>query len=184
MVNPFSTKFWASGTIPFLFSESGESINSLLEKIRRQPTCQIVGPHGSGKSTLLLELFKRFGASGKNVRYLFFNDQNRSLPADLTFPMNLIILADGYEQLRFWDQTRLLFQAKRLIFTTHYSVLFVPVLYRTKPQFSVFVQIVRQIVPDSPPEESVLREAFERSHGNFRSAFFELYNHWEQQCTE
>jgi len=64
--------------------------------------------------------------------------------------------------------------------TTHRPVWFIPILYRTTPQFSVFVQIVRQMVSESP-EEPVLRAVYERSGGNFRTAFFGLYDQWEKQ---
>jgi 7-cyano-7-deazaguanine synthase len=181
--NPFSTKFWASGTIPFLFSQRSENFDTLLEKMRHHPICQIVGPHGSGKSTLLLELLKRYeknkdGITKDNVRYLFFNDQQRHVPGDLTF-RDSFFFVDGFEQLPITDQLRFLFRSKRLILTAHRPVWFVPVLYRTQPQFSVFVEIVRQLATDSP-EESVLRTVYERSGGNFRNAFFELYDQWER----
>ena len=180
MTNPFSTTFWASGTIPFQFSEQNENMATLLEKARRHPICQIVGPHGSGKSTLLLEFMKRYGAIGNHVRYLFFNDQNRHLPDDLTFHKHQILLVDGFEQLPIKDRLGLLFRSKRLILTVHRSIWFVPVLYRTQPQFSVFVQLVRQLAPESS-EESILRTVYEQSGGNFRSAFFELYDRWEKK---
>jgi len=175
MINPFSTKFWTAGAIPFQFSQPGESIDVLLEKMQRHPVCQIVGPHGSGKSTLLLELRKRYEASGENVRHLFFNDQQRHIPEEITFREDITFFVDGFEQLRFRDQCRLLFQSERLMMTRHRPIWFVPILYRTKPQFSIFVQIVGQMVPN-PPEESVLRQVYERSGGNFRNAFFELYD--------
>jgi len=231
MVNPFSTKFWASGVIPFQFSEPGESIDALLDKARQHPVCQIVGPHGSGKSTLLLELRKQYEASGENIRYLFFNDQHRHIPDDIyryrtssktgrfrdettsscrtplrgrgiipllwrgrgglfqndpivarygmTFRENLTLFVDGFEQLSLFNRFRLLFWSKRrstrLILTVHRPVWFIPTLYRTKPQFSVFVQLVRQMTPN-PPEESILRAVYEHSGGNFRDAFFKLYD--------
>lgn len=178
MENPFSTKFWASGTIPFLFSKRSENIETLLEKMRQHPICQIVGPHGSGKSTLLLCLLKRYGENGELVRYLFFNEQNRHLPDDLTYRKNQVLLIDGFEQLPFKDRLGLLCRSRRLVLTVHYPVWFVPVLYRTQPQFSMFVQIVQQIAPGLL-EESVLRTVYERSGGNFRNAFFELYDRWE-----
>ena len=178
MINPFSTKFWASGAIPFQFAEPEENIGVLLERTQQNPICQIIGPHGSGKSTLLLQLRKRYEESGEKIRYLFFNDQHRRLPGDIAFQEDLTFFADGFEQLRFRDQCRLLWRSERLILTLHRPVWFVPVLYRTRPQFSTFIQIVRQMVPN-PPEESILRAVYEHSGGNFRSAFFELYDRWE-----
>jgi len=175
MVNPFSTKFWASGIIPFQFSETGESVAGLLSKARRHPVCQIVGPHGSGKSTLLWELLKCCETSGENVRYFFFNGQQRRIPRDVSFQEDQFFFVDGFEQLSWCQQLWLRFRAKRLILTVHRPVWCVPILYRTKPQFSVFVRIVRQLV-SNPPEESVLQTVYERSAGNFRNAFFELYD--------
>ena len=179
MLNPFATTFWASGTIPFQFTKQNENIETVLVKAQQHPICQIVGPHGSGKSTLLLEFLKQYGTSGKHVRYLFFNDQNRHLPNDLVFSKNQILLADGFEQLSIKNQLCLLFRSKRLIITVHRPVWFVPVLYRTQPHFSIFVQLVRKMDPHSP-QEPVLREVYERSGGNFRSAFFALYDLWEK----
>jgi hypothetical protein len=46
----------------------------------------------------------------------------------------------------------------------------------------VFVQLVRQLTP-SPPEETALRLIFDRNSGNFRNAFFELYDQWELNDT-
>jgi len=196
MTNPFSTKFWASGAIPFLFSEPGERLDTLLEKAGRHPICQIVGPHGSGKSTLLLELRKGYEKEGEEVRYLFFNNNQQQQaqqqppvsdwqnPGDALFratPFRATqtLLVDGFEQLSLFNRFRLLFQAKRLtkrlILTVHRPVWFIPILYRTEPQFSTFVQVVRQIVPN-PPEESILRTVYDHSGGNFRDAFFELYD--------
>ena len=175
MVNPFSTKFWTSGAIPFQFSEPGESIDLLLARTRQHPVCQIVGAHGSGKSTLLLELLKRYTENGEQVGYLFFNDQQRHIPDGITFEKERTLFVDGFEQLSPLAQLWLRFRAKRLILTVHRPLWFVPVLYRTQPQFSVFAGIVRQMVPN-PPEESVLQAVYDRSGGNFRNAFFELYD--------
>ena len=182
MVNPFSTRFWVSGVLPFQFAEHGETIDSLLEKSQRYSICQIVGPHGSGKSTLLLQLLKRYEESGESVRLLLFNDQHRCLPDDLMFSKNQILFADGFEQLPLLRQFWLRVRSKRLILTCHRAVRFVPILYRTQPQFSVFVQIVRQIVSDAL-DESALQVVYERSGGNFRTAFFELYDQWEKRNT-
>jgi energy-coupling factor transporter ATP-binding protein EcfA2 len=185
MTNPFSTKFWASGAIPYQFSECSETtdtetLDTLLEQADRHRVCQIVGPHGSGKSTLLLCLRKRYETQGNNVRYLCFNDQQRHLPNDFPFPQKQILLVDGYEQLPLLARLKLRFRATRLILTVHRPVWLVPILYRTEPHFSIFAQLVRQLVTESP-EESTLRAAYDRSGGNFRNAFFELYDQWEMR---
>ena len=178
--NPFSTHCWSAGTLPFLCSEDNESVASLLKKSLQLPVCQIVGTHGSGKSTLLLELLKQYKSRSKGVRfdYLFFNDQHRQIPHDLTFQANQIFFVDGVEQLSFWNRFWLLSRMRRVIFTVHDPVWFVPVLYQTQPQFSIFVRLVRRLSPDFL-EEPMLRQIYDRSAGNFRRAFFELYDYWE-----
>ena len=178
-INPFSTKFWLPGVFPFQFSESEETVETLLEKSQRFPICQIVGSHGTGKSTLLLELLKRYEESGENVRYLFFNEQQRCVPHDLPPKKDHLFFIDGIEQLSYWNQGRLLLRSKRSIVTAHYPIWFIPTLYQTKPQFSVFAKLVRQMRTNLP-NESTLRDVYDRSGGNFRNAFFELYDQWER----
>jgi len=191
MLNPFSTKFWSAGMIPFQFLEQEEhsekkpavkNLEALLSAAQAHRVCQIVGPHGSGKSALLQTLIKQYEKNGENVRYLLFNEEQRHLPDGFTFPENQLLIVDGFEQLLFRERLSLLLRSKRLIVTVHRPVWFVPVLYRTQPEFSIFVQLTRQLVPD-PPEESILRAVYDRSGGNFRTAFFELYDYWEE-CTE
>ena len=179
MLNPFSTKFWSPGTLPFLFSERRETLDTLLAKSQRLPICQIVGPHGTGKSTLLLELMKRYEKNGANVWYLFFNDQQRHIPHDLPSQKNHIFFVDGLEQLSCLNQGRLLLRLKHSIVTAHRPVWSIPVLYQTKSQFSIFIQLVRKMLPN-PPDESTLRDVYDRSGGNVRNAFFELYDQWEK----
>lgn len=181
--NPFATKFWASGAIPFRFTEHHDNLDVLLRRIQHQRHCQIIGPHGSGKSTLLLTLWKQCNKEGNSAQLFFFNDQRRRLPDVLHFQKGQILFADGFEQLRIRDRLRLIHHTQRLIVTVHRPVWFVPILYRTVPQFSVFVQIVRQQISDILTE-SELRAVFERSGGNFRSAFFELYDQWEKRYNE
>ena len=154
-------------------------MDSLLEKTRRHPICQIVGPHGSGKSTLLLGLLKCYEEKRENVRHLFFNDQHRQIPGALFLQKNQMFFIDGIEQLAYWNRCRLLCRARRSIVTVHEPLWFIPILYRTEPQFSVFVQLVRELSPKLPGE-SVLRAVYDRSAGNFRNAFFELYDQWEE----
>ena len=178
MSNPFSANFLSPGVLPFYFSQPGVNLSALLKQSLKQPVCQIVGPHGSGKSTLLLELLKLYKTKGAHVAYLFFNDRHRQIPADFTPLKDHVYFVDGVEQLSIWKRFRLLTRMQRVIFTVHSPIWLVPILYRTQPLFSVFVQLARHLTPDCP-EESVLQEVYARNDGNFRNAFFELYDFWE-----
>ncbi|MCL2005264.1 MAG: hypothetical protein FWG73_03770 [Planctomycetaceae bacterium] len=178
MTNPFSTKFWTAGTLPFRFPEETQNIDTLLEQFQQYRMCQIVGPHGSGKSTLLSWIAKRLEQRGEGVQCLLFNEQHRQIPRDVVFSQD-ILLVDGFEQLQLLDRVRLFFGAKRMLLIVHRPIWFVPILFRTQPQFAVFEQIVQQLQPDV--SEEYLRAVYVRSGGNFRSAFFELYDYWEEQ---
>jgi hypothetical protein len=178
--NPFSTKFWTAGTISFRFSEPGVSADSLLAKAEKFSVCQIAGPHGSGKSALLLSMLNQYKEreNPAEYQYLLFNEQNRKLPVIQKEWRQKTLFVDGFEQLPLHHRLRLRYFSKRMILTVHKPLRFIPVLYRTIPQFSIFAEIVRQISP-VPPAETVLREVFEKSGGNFRNAFFDLYDRWE-----
>ena len=170
--------------IPFQFSEESgegrerENIDTLVEKTRRHHIYQIAGPHGSGKSTLLLTLMNRYKDNGENVRHFVFNDQHREIPGDLTSQADQTFFIDGIEKLSYWKVFRLVTRLQRVIMTVHCPLSVLPVIYHTQPQFSTFVRIVRQLAPEMA-EETILREVYDRSGGNFRTAFFELYDFWE-----
>ena len=183
--NPFSTKFWIPGRIPYRFAEGGDC-ESLIEKVRRlSGMTQIVGPHGSGKTTLLECLVGRYRELGIETRRVTLNDRCRMLPNDFIPPGNAtdaVFLLDGYEQLTFADRCRLRFKAWNrtggLILTTHRPACLIPVLYRTAVRFEEFREFVFHLLKDSPIsfDEKTLQDVFHRAHGNVRTAFFELYD--------
>ncbi len=198
-VNPFSTKFWTPGTLPFEFDDDKVDAESLLERFfamqNRHGIAQIVGPHGSGKSTLLASLGRAFRIRHFNVIQMTLHDRQRSLSPDFRPPgcrrnavdRNIVFFLDGYEQLSLWMQTvvrlRCWNRAAGLILTTHTPApgIFggrIPILYRTVPRLDRFQNIVRRLTAgtDFSVDEKTPTEIFHRHHGNFRNAFFELYD--------
>jgi hypothetical protein len=202
LANPFSTKFWTQGTLPYQFVEKDLDIRILTEqKIKYGSVMQIVGSHGSGKSTLLQTLLRHLEQQHFLIRLEVLNDRRSQLPPDflpIRHDQRIFYMIDGYEQLSFWEQIRLRFQNWRLtgglLLTTHKPVLGIRVLYRTTSRFELFVKLVQELTKvysatnsaTNPAtnsathslifETTVLREVYCRSGGNFRTAFFELYD--------
>lgn len=196
-VNPFSTKFWTPGTIPFQFSEESKEddetkwdINVLIEqKINYGSIMQIVGSHGSGKSTLLRTLLQHLEQQHFVIRLEELNDRRHKLLPDFLpvgHDRKMFYMIDGYEQLSFWERFRLRFQkwdlTGGLLLTTHKPVFGIPILYRTTPQFELFIKLVRELTKTYSATYShsfgttELYEIYHRAGGNFRTAFFELYD--------
>jgi len=182
--NPFSTKFWTPGAIPFRFSAEDWSTRTdgeqLVAAFERYGGGQIVGPHGSGKTTLIESLKRVFQQNGYDVRHAMLNDRNRRLPDNFaTEPLRepFVRIIDGFEQFTFWK--RLLFQRRfpgRFLIATHRPVGRLPVLYRTAPRLDVFTELVRHLAGKEPFADDELRRLFETARGNFRDAFLTLYD--------
>ncbi|GHT20952.1 hypothetical protein FACS189419_01070 [Planctomycetales bacterium] len=175
--NPFETRFWQPGQIDYHFPEPDITAESLFEKIRRQRICQIAGQHGSGKSALLQTLARCCRNKKQAVRYVLLNERNRTLPGDLLPGEEPLVLFDGFEQLSFLRQCgfRFRFRNAFYVITTHRQIAGIPVLYRTQPVFEIFYQLVAGLTRQKP-DKNFLRQVFQNSGGNFRSAFFELYD--------
>ena len=183
MTNPFATKFWLPGTKTFQFPNQNENTDALWQQAQQYRICQIVGPHGSGKSTLLAALMQNGKKEHENILSLTFNEQRQRIPKGLTFHNGQILFVDGFEQLPLYDRLTLFFRSRKLLLTVHQPVWFIPVLYRAQPHFHIFEHIVLQMIPHESDaakwNTSLLREVYERAGGNFRNAFFELYDLWE-----
>lgn len=199
-VNPFSTRFWIPGTIPFRFGRPEESVDRLLRRIseescgsKNRRVFQIVGPHGSGKSTLVESLKRRLEESGRPIRHAVLNDEKRRLPPEFIpcrVDPSTVFFLDGYEQLgvfdrfRFW--TRPWKKTGGLILTSHRPLARIPVLYRTSTDFNLFEKLVGVILAETSFsfDRSDLADVFSRSGGNLRSAFFELYDLFPEKETD
>jgi ABC-type dipeptide/oligopeptide/nickel transport system ATPase component len=198
--NPFSTKFWTPGAIPYLFDEKEElDMNVLIgQKLGLGLVMQIVGSHGSGKSTLLRTIMQFLEQQHFTIRLEALNDRQHKLSPDflpIRHDKRMFYMVDGYEQLSLWEQFRLRLQnwslTGGLLLTTHKPVLGIRVLYKTTPKFELFVKLVQELTKTSPAIYSdslsfgttsfsfgttELREIYQRANGNFRTAFFELYD--------
>lgn len=182
--NPFATRFWSPGILPFEF-EDGFDLESLVKTVLSTPIVQIVGPHGSGKSTLLKSLVRYFERKNIVVKEAFLNDRQLKLPNDfLPHPetRNTVFFLDGYEQLslkkRFLLRIHPWQKTVGLVLTTHRPACLIPVLYRTETRFERFRNMVKRLLSGSSfsLSEANLQDIFKRSKGNFRTAFFMLYD--------
>lgn len=147
--NPFATRFFTPGAIPFYFG--AVSMDSLVEQIiqraspsgteesslpqtgsnqnQRGQCFAIVGPHGTGKSTLLAQLEQALLEIHPNSRCgsLFLNtktpSRQRIVRSLNLLRANSICLIDGFEQIPTWGQSVCVWTAKnlrrKLIVTTH-----------------------------------------------------------------
>jgi ABC-type dipeptide/oligopeptide/nickel transport system ATPase component len=200
-VNPFSTKFWTPGTIPYQFDEQEElDIHTLIgQKFEQGLVMQIVGSHGSGKSTLLRTIMRYLEQQHFTIRFEVLNDRQRKLSPNflpIRHDKKIFYMIDGYEQLSLWEQFRLRFQnwslTGGLLLTTHKPVLGIRVLYKTTSRFELFVKLVQELTKTSPATYSdsssfritELREIYQRANGNFRTAFFELYDIVQEKESE
>lgn len=182
--NPFATRFWTPGALPFEL-ENGLYLESLAETVLSKSLVQIVGPHGSGKSTLLKSLARYFVQNQFVVNEAFLNDRQKKLSNDFfphTESTHTVFLLDGYEQLSFQKRFLLRIQPWQktagFVLTTHRPAWHVPVLYRTEARFERFRAIVGKLSAGLtfPQDDAVLHDIFEQSGGNFRTAFFMLYD--------
>ena len=160
--NPFSTRRVRPGSLPFVFPAGVDA------DAARGPTArannwrgEIIGPHGSGKSTLLATLIPYLVAAGREPLLVTLHDGERSLAAHRAAlaaaePRSIVII-DGYEQLAFWNKTRLRWRCRRrnhgLIVTAHQSMGF-PHLATTSIDAPTAAAVFRLLVPTPGPVTS------------------------------
>jgi hypothetical protein len=189
--NPFSTKFWTPGALPFEFDDETITPQTFVQRFfslaKRSRMAQIVGPHGSGKTTLLAALEQVFMSLHIPVIQATLHEGERKLPANFKVDgnnRNTVFFLDGYEQLSFFSQLKLRFQpwhrTSGLLLTTHTPARGIPVLYEMAPSFVRLQKIVHSLTRGTSftVDDQRLQDVFVRHHGNFRNVFFELYDEW------
>jgi len=185
--NPFSTRNVRPGAIAFVFP-AGHDAESLVEQLAASGwSGAIVGPHGTGKSTLLATLIPAIKAAGRQVIRYELHDGQRKLPSSPALPHgmpNAVIAVDGYEQLSWWNRTRLRRQCRQqgwgLLVTTHEEI-DLPTLFRTSVDEQLAGRLVQAMLPpgDTTISEADVTAALSKHRGNLREALFELYDLYE-----
>lgn len=187
LTNPFSTKYWTPGAIPYRFEEECR-LDRLIETAARLRLVQIVGPHGTGKTTLLESLEVHARRRGLAVVRATLSDRGRRLPDPFLQEMQgpdrtrTLFMVDGYEQLSLLGRLSLRRTCWKktagLILTCHRPARFVPVLHRTFPDPKLFRELVAILTEQEsfPIDEETVNTIFRQSGGNFREAFFRLYD--------
>jgi len=187
--NPFSTRFVRPGALAFLFPD-GVTAEQLIERLERSGwRGEIVGPHGSGKSTLLAALLPLVTACGWEIQRYDLHDGQRWLPrgwqARISATPTLLVI-DGYEQLGHLERWRVRRAMKGphrgLLVTAHESV-GLPRLWTTTVDADRAQALLARLLPPGCTSISAtdLADALERHPTDLRSAWFALYDLYEQR---
>lgn len=197
-INPFSTRYYRPGTIPYMFASGTENespaklFDRFLEAGRKG---QLVGKEGTGKSTLLRELESVARRLDYEVIHVQLREDSRRMPPGwwrTTGPCpaeERILFLDGAEQLG-----RLAFLLLRLrcralgiglLITTHHP-LGLPALRQHAVDEEQAREITRRVLaacPSAPPlvAPEEITVALKRSAGNMREALFVLYDLYEER---
>ncbi len=187
----------------------GLSVDEIVERFcnRLGRRGVIVGPHGSGKSTLLEHAAPRLGqvalrqySDGRVLRgaadgellwlSLRRSSQTLRLHKDL-WETGMLIVIDGFEQLSFATRWKVIWQTRSkqmgLLATSHRDC-GLPVLVRTKADFSLFSELVRELIERAGggfrPSSVRMKQIFLESRGNMREAFMRLYDEFQRTQRE
>lgn len=161
----------------------------------------IVGPHGSGKTTLLHTVtgHPRLSAAvilqigrpplpriSQLTRQADRFERSESLVWSQVLPMlssERPLVIDGWDVWHAPQRWIRRFQIQRrsvaVLATSHRPGPW-PTLLQTAPSLDVFRDWVRMQLPEHPVPESLVAQVFEMRQGNFREAWFELYDAYER----
>ncbi len=148
----------------------------------------IVGPHGSGKTTLMEDFRDRLAACGETVRFARLNDETHAaafhkvLREAKAWRPGTILFLDGGEWVSRWNRRRLYntTRALRGILVSAHRDCGLPVIYRTRPQFHVLLEIAQTLQERPLPgaETARLHERFAALQGNIRDVIRSCYDDW------
>jgi hypothetical protein len=190
--NPFATCWTRPGALPFRFAE-GHSAAGLVAKLAAHAwRGEIIGPHGSGKSTLLAALKPALVAAGCRVHAISLREGERRLPRSAwdwlaieSRGQRVLVIVDGYEQLRWWERAKLMRRADAvgvgLVVSSHEPT-GLPTLVRLAPDRELIEQLVSALCARAPTGVTAADVAASHAcHGaNVREIFFALYDRHER----
>lgn len=153
-----------------------------LKKLRYRAA--IVGPHGHGKTTLLDALEPRLQECGWSTHRLRLNTSCRHLSPQewrtvSTLDTSDILLLDGFEQLGLLQQKKIMKLTQRaggLVVTSHHAR-FLPTLYQCRTSPQLLRNLIEELEPKCPLNQTAVNALFQRHKGNVRNALRELYDH-------
>jgi energy-coupling factor transporter ATP-binding protein EcfA2 len=211
--NPFATCWTKPGAIRFRF-DAGQSAEHLVARLASQYWVgAIIGPHGSGKSTLMETLKPALIARGCQIHSITLRGGQRRLPTDFLIdcqmliekqyhdaeqsaqadptpqPWRLLVVVDGFEQLRWLERARLRWFCRRrnagLLVTSHRRIGIRP-LIRLSPGQKLIEQLVANLCSEVSTGVTALDVAASNArHGsNVREILFDLYDRHERLRTE
>ena len=201
VTNPFSTRFTRPGAISFTSDRvDPHRLVGVLSDYRasRSGIFQIVGPHGCGKTTLTVAIAARLAEQGRAARWLTVRGRSKTdpvrfdhfLPRIDSQPRSEIMVIDGIESVNAVQRSCILRQmskrAWRVVLTTHRPAWRVPVLAELQPSRERFHDLCKQLLGDHLVGENksdwqrMIEAAYDNASGNFREAFFELYDQFER----
>lgn len=187
--NPFSTRFVQPGEIPFLFVDSGQTLDALAQQLIALGAASIVGPHGVGKSTLCHSLRGWFADEGWEVDWISLRSGRRWSPEksfDANWHDRTLVVIDGFEQLGAWRRWRLVRLGKRrgaTMLATAHRKLNLPVLWKVTPTLTVIESVVAKLLDDdwSVVTRQDVADCF-RQHGDARETLFALYDIYQARA--
>lgn len=205
--NPFCTRFIRPGKIEYRFAGdrsadgAANSIDEMIDRLRRRPAGLIVGPHGSGKTTLLHSLDRQLRDAYVQVARLQLSAPRSSSPLDrwrhrrrwasaaLERQSGLadrgLLIIDGLEQLWRPDRRRLLRRLRRqdqtLLATSHTPLGGMAALHRTDVDGQIVAALTDRLLAEAPPAVTkMVRRELQRQDWsrltNVRELWFDLYD--------
>jgi len=178
--NPFATAKLEA--LAYSFENTLDNWATFMERLSSLNYCgALVGPEGVGKTTLLFELKSKLAQKGFKPELIRLSGGKRFIPLSFFFApcdKNRIVLVDSAENLPYFQFQLLKLKCRLhslgLIVTAHKEGL-LPTLIRCQTSLELFCELTEKLL-GAQIEKQILVEAYERSNGNIRIAFMDLYS--------